>query len=402
MFINDFDDIPKDYNDIPEDSNDLGSIDDDENLIDPNDLGTIDDDGDLIDPGDLGPIDDDEDLIDPNDLGPIDDDENLIDPGDLGPIDDDENLIDPNDLGTIDDDEDLIDPNDLGTIDDDEDLIDPNDLGTIDDEDLIDPNDLGTIDEPNDIPKDYNDIREDVLDLNAESFSCEQRRKMNNEILKSKNIVTNDNLLCYYSEYAELKNKDVIIKKSIASLIMIQLGCDICNDKKIDDNTINNIKYLLNNYDVMNFLNEKEKKLLIGNYTKQDAFDVVWEYETVSSIFWALGLSNDLNDPSKVCDFNGLMNTLCSSKSYEDFAKKCNLKSKEEILNMQDLYFRYDWAIQESKINKDMSSSNLNPEVVYERRKGLDWILSNEMDWNSLNIDTISYGGLDNQNFRQK
>lgn len=253
------------------------------------------------------------------------------------------------------------------------------------------------INDHNDIPEDSND-----LNLNAESFSCKQRRKLNNEILKSKNIATNDNLLCYYNENAELKNKDVIIKKSIASLIMIQLGCDICNDKKIDDNTINNIKYLLNNYDVMNFLNEKEKKLLTGSYTKQDALDVVWEYETVSSIFWALGLSNDLDDPSKVCDFKGLMNTLCSSKSYEDFEKKCNLKSKEEILNMQDLYFRYDWAIQESKINKDASSSNLNPEVVYERRKGLDWILSNEMDWNSLNMDTISCGGLDNNDFRQK
>ncbi|MCI8654866.1 MAG: DUF4272 domain-containing protein [Clostridia bacterium] len=31
---------------------------------------------------------------------------------------------------------------------------------------------------------------------------------------------------------------------------------------------------------------------------------------------------------------------------------------------------------------------NLNPEVVLERRRGLEWLISKEYDWNNISLDT--------------
>ena len=47
---------------------------------------------------------------------------------------------------------------------------------------------------------------------------------------------------------------------------------------------------------------------------------------------------------------------------------------------MLDLYYRYHWAVVENSINPETSIANLNPSVVSERRRGLEWIISDKKD----------------------
>lgn len=54
---------------------------------------------------------------------------------------------------------------------------------------------------------------------------------------------------------------------------------------------------------------------------------------------------------------------------------------------MEDLYFRYNWAINENRINSNANISNLNSDNVIERRRGLTWVLSDINDWYDLSLN---------------
>ena len=55
---------------------------------------------------------------------------------------------------------------------------------------------------------------------------------------------------------------------------------------------------------------------------------------------------------------------------------------------MLDLYYRYHWACVEKRIKPDTIIGSLDGEVVWERRRGLEWLVSDMEDWNKISLDT--------------
>ena len=56
---------------------------------------------------------------------------------------------------------------------------------------------------------------------------------------------------------------------------------------------------------------------------------------------------------------------------------------------MLDLYYRYHWAVvQHEKIDKKCPIGGLNTDAVSERRRGLEWLISDTDDWNRISLDT--------------
>lgn len=217
-----------------------------------------------------------------------------------------------------------------------------------------------------------------------ETESQKNRREKNNNIIKSKGIICNDSLLCN-NENRNLKDIDILCKRAIASLLTIQVACDI-NYKRDVDYSIEVTNKLLDKFGVKDYLNSKEKRIMNKTYTEQDAIDMDWEYESYWALCWILGLVDDISDGGMTCDCDSAIRFVLSTSSFEDFKSKCKLRSKEEILDMEDLYFRYEWAINENKINLNASIGNLNSSNVRERYRGLKWALSNEDDWYNLSL----------------
>lgn len=211
------------------------------------------------------------------------------------------------------------------------------------------------------------------------------RREKNNNIIKNKCIICSDLLLCN-SENRNLKDIDTLCKRAIASLLTIQVACDI-NNKKDVDYSIEVVNKLLEKYGVKDYLNSKEKRIMSKTYTEQDVIDMDWEYEAYWSLCWILGLVDDISDGGMTCDCDSAIRFVLSASSFEEFKSRCKLRNKEEILDMEDLYFRYEWAINERKVNPNTSIGNLNSSNVHERYRGLKWALSNEEDWYNISLD---------------
>lgn len=212
------------------------------------------------------------------------------------------------------------------------------------------------------------------------------RRQVNNDILIQKNISLNPNLACLYKdEQVKIKSLDEICRRAIASLIVIQVACDI-NAGKYEESKEFFIP-LLKRYDVSECLNSKEKRIMDGTYSKQDVVDIDWAYEAYWALVWFLGLTDEMADASKLCDCSKAMDFVISSKAFEDFKSKCNPRSVKELLDMEDLYYRYNWAINEKRVNPNANIGNINPSNVIERRRALEWLLSNKEDWYEISLN---------------
>ena len=146
---------------------------------------------------------------------------------------------------------------------------------------------------------------------------------------------------------------------------------------------------LLKQFGVEDALNAKERKLYSMQFGQQDALDVVWEYECYWSLVWALGLIEDIRDASEICDCDTAIRLVAGCKSLQEFEAQCKLRSIDEILDMLDLYYRYHWAcVQKRAIDPTLPTGNLNEEVVFERRRGLEWLISEEDDWHDIALHT--------------
>ena len=156
------------------------------------------------------------------------------------------------------------------------------------------------------------------------------------------------------SSQVTLKSLEDICKRAVASLLSIQVACDINNGNYEKSKTF--FENLLEKYNVKQHLNSKEKKLFDGTY---DVIDIDWEYETYWSLVWALGLVDDISDATKICDCSLAIKLVNENNTYEDFLAKCKLRDIEEILDMLDLYYRYHWAIVEKSLNPETNIAKL-------------------------------------------
>lgn len=215
-----------------------------------------------------------------------------------------------------------------------------------------------------------------------------ERREKSNTKIKNMGIACLENLPTREDAQGQkLKSLDVICKRAIACLLSTQIACDINENGNYEESKELFTK-LLKEFSVEEYLNDKEKRIFNGEYTPQDAIDVTWTYEAYWSLVWVLGLIEDISLPSNICDCEKAIKLVGDNKNFDEFKSKCKLRDVNEILDMLDLYYRYHWACEEKRINPNTDIGNLNPDVVIERRRGLEWLFAIEDDWFKILLDT--------------
>lgn len=189
------------------------------------------------------------------------------------------------------------------------------------------------------------------------------------------------------SDMVALKDIDAICKRAIACLLSTQVACDLQNGEDAGE-TAEFFQGLLEKFGVQDMLLDKEKRLLTGGYSEQDVIDVSWTYEAYWSLVWALGMIEDISDATEICDCQRAISLVSECETYEDFRAKCKPRDIEEILDMLDLYYNYHWVCEDSRIGGNVRTGELDSGVVMERRRGLEWLICDEEDWNEISLDT--------------
>ena len=223
----------------------------------------------------------------------------------------------------------------------------------------------------------------------------EERRNNTIEKLKKLGIDFNPNL-SFVESKEQVKVKDIatVKKRAMASLLSIQLACSIRNGEDYKKSVDIILEYMQKFGILLEDLLPKERLLIENSKTKegcqneltmQDVTDVGWTYEAYWSIVWALDLITDkeLSDASKICNGEraiALMSIVANPTGH--------LRDTDKLLDMLDLFYCYHWACVNKRIDPNTKIGNLNPEVVWERRRGLEWLISEEKDWFDISLDT--------------
>lgn len=230
---------------------------------------------------------------------------------------------------------------------------------------------------------------------NHKILTPQERRIQTLEKLKKQKIAVNEYLpLLPSGETVKLKSVEEVKKRALGVMTSIQLACSIRNGEDYGK-SLAVIWRMMHEWNIsIDDLLPKERVLIQNKHTQEDntdeiskqgVIDIVWTYETYYSLIWSLDLIGDkeLADASSICN---TVRAIAIARLINDIAS--GLRNPEKILDMTDLFYCYHWACEEKRIRPETSTGKLNSEVVAERRRDLEWLISDEKDWNQISLDT--------------
>lgn len=141
-------------------------------------------------------------------------------------------------------------------------------------------------------------------------------------------------------------------------------------------------------YGINAWLSPKEQAYLEGKLDDAASHNRFgWRYECCAVLLWALSLY-ELGDPDEICDASKL-GAIMWNNDFDSLMEKAQLRSKEELLDRQDLIFRYDWACVDARIHgKELTA--VSGDIVYEWHYALNWLVGAEgiTDWDGVRTTT--------------
>ncbi|MCC9065463.1 DUF4272 domain-containing protein [Flavobacterium piscisymbiosum] len=221
---------------------------------------------------------------------------------------------------------------------------------------------------------DQNELTEDQL----------QRKENNEKILKEYDIKINRNLPCIESEAETTLRTPKEIAQRVSALAVVNLVAfsSISPEEATE---------YLQNYNLWDFTTENEKEFLT-NPTDDKKANESWKCEGIWVLMWALNKIETLDFPDEFCDLENIdpdNYPVGQDKDPNIFIDSIvAIRSKSEILDANDLYYRFNWACVDERIN-GREIEGINPGIVYERQYALNWLINYmEQDWDFITCDT--------------
>jgi len=233
----------------------------------------------------------------------------------------------------------------------------------------------------------------DFLDKEIKPTEADIQRKQNSiEILKSKKIPYLEELrAAVFDVETTLQSKEIILQRLIATYATA-VQAEIYVSGKYDNpeqKMKEQIDLLNEKYHVSEYFSPKEKEYIDHPPVKEPKLfnSYAWRYECCAVFLWALSLL-DLKEPNQICEAVELGNIIWNH-DFDSLSKAAKLRSKEEILSLQDLTLRYNWACVDARINNKTIES-LDFGVIYERHYALNWLLTVDgiSDWDTVTTTT--------------
>lgn len=149
------------------------------------------------------------------------------------------------------------------------------------------------------------------------------------------------------------------------------------------------IEEIINDWDIKNLFTVEENEFLY-NYapSKQDRINYAWKYECLDVLLWALGYKTEIPDPNKICNVGEDIEIIKKNNTPLKLSENSKLRSIEEILDMNDFYYRLHWSAIELRVtNKECIV--IDEGIIRERHYALNWLIRYmNQSWDEITTDT--------------
>ena len=151
------------------------------------------------------------------------------------------------------------------------------------------------------------------------------------------------------------------------------------------------VEPIIQSYGAEEFFSPQERAYLDDpDSTQQTQIQYAWQYENLWVMEWALGLTDDLFWPDRICDVPGSVRLMKDCQTMEALLAAAHLRPRAELLEQADLIYRLHWACVDARVMGMPAPQGLDAGVVMERHRALFWLAGcDEMcPWDDVDLST--------------
>ena len=216
-----------------------------------------------------------------------------------------------------------------------------------------------------------------------------ERKARTIDIMRQNGLPYNENMEVSISEKnAVIRKKWDIIRKMVA-IVMTRLAAETYLEKK--ENGQKELKIITDifeeRYQFKQVLSEREKNYLENpSDNKELNLEFYFMLEAAKMLLWVLSIIDiEFEDFNTFCDVSMLIDGL-KHENLKSFARKCEIRSKNKILDMLDYAYRLNWANVEIKLQG--YDRIVNESIMYFSRLALEWAVQDGKNIEEIEIHT--------------
>ena len=216
---------------------------------------------------------------------------------------------------------------------------------------------------------------------NKVSKEAQDRKERSEKILKARNVPINPHLpYIEDSKEALIRKVDEVSLRAIALLIVAVKAEGLEQDI---------VEKLVVEYRLESVFTPNEKAFIDNPEPSQfDKTQFIWRYEAAWVLLWALGYVEELKPPTEICDVPASVSFL-RERGREQFITDSELRPINELLDQNDLIYRYHWAVVDSRVNGLKIPKEIDSSVILERHYALNWLIGYmDQEWDDVSTDT--------------
>ena len=251
---------------------------------------------------------------------------------------------------------------------------------------------LISIDGKSDFSEYYPEASSSFLEREAKEQEADRERKGRSiAVLKEKGIPYIEHLKCaVFEEECRIPDKGEIIRR-LACVFAACVRSEIYTCGQFEDckkAAADPLADLEEGYQISGYLSPEEKEYMEQEMPEAaDHNKFGWRYECCAVFLWALSMI-EMKEPVEICDAAEL-GAVMWNHTFESLMEQSVLRSREEILDMQDLVLRYHWACVDARIHRK-ELGMLNEEIIYEWHYALNWLVGADgiREWDEVVTNT--------------
>lgn len=181
---------------------------------------------------------------------------------------------------------------------------------------------------------------------------------------------------------SEIKVRDskAVAERAIALLAIIGL---------VNDPDKNRIKAWVTKNHIEAYLSASERSAFeMDSLDRNQEVAFSWRSEALVSLLWALGVIQQF--PSLNVQYNIYENPNVAEiiRSPQTFIEQASLRNNQELEEMENSLYNQHWRVRDAQLFSKPMPTELNPDIVYERRYGMSWVVGWGDDWDDVPTDT--------------
>lgn len=212
-----------------------------------------------------------------------------------------------------------------------------------------------------------------------------QRKAQSEMLLRNRLIDVPAEILPVVSEpEVEVRDAHAVVGRALALLVVAVRAESLRNDQPIS------LARLQNRLpEAWGHLSASE--LIFLEQSQPDPLaieDALWNYESLLTLQWALGMHPELPFPDEFCDIAAITHTMLSIPA-DQWLKQTQLRNDRAILDALDLHQRLLWAAREAYRLQQPPPASIDGNIIVRRQHALNWLTSwADADWDA--VDTPS------------